>query len=208
MDGREAFKDLVIHHLSTANWEKTIEKAERVLSDRKWNGRNSRYSLKSHINRQREAFNELVRASKKVQYNPLNETLRVRYLLTSIESPDPVLVACKTMIRNDPIKNHDFKKAADFLMRNCPEAKSDNNICQIVSIVKSESKQNNNKGQKGKTGKVNVGPRTGVEIRYYKRDEWLRLPREQQEECVEIREKVLHRARTKEKNSPREKCRH
>ena len=203
-NGREAFKDLVLHHLSTANWEKIIEKGERMLSDRKWNGRNSRYPLKSHINRHREAFNELVKASKKVQYNPPNETSRVRYLLTSIDSPDPALVSCKTNIRGCSVKNHDFEKAADFILINCPETKSDGNFRQNISGVKSEPKYFNKK-QNSKTGKVNIGPKTGVEIRYYKRDEWLKLPKEQQEECIDIRRKRVSHDKGKMERSSRKR---
>ena len=46
------------------------------------------------------------------------------------------------------------------------------------------------------SGKVNIRPKTGVEIRYYKKDEWFRLPKDQRDECVEIRQKRLAEERT------------
>ena len=75
-DGRGAYKDLVAHNLESSKWEKMVELAEEVLSKRTWNGKNSRYPLKIHISRHREAYNDLERSFFLITYNPPNESSR------------------------------------------------------------------------------------------------------------------------------------
>ena len=93
-------------------------------------------------------------------------------------------------------------------MINCPEAKSDNNIRQIVSIVKSESKQNNNKGQKGELARSMLGRE--LELRFVITSEMngCAYQESNRKNASKLDRKGLHRVRTKEKNSLREKCRH
>ena len=122
-DGRGAYLDLVIHNMGPAKWEKTVELAEGVLSNRIWNGRNSRYPLRIHISRHREAYNDLVRASHQINYSPPNEASRVRYLLNSIQTADPTICSAKTAIQANPLKKNDFEEAADFLLITAPPPK-------------------------------------------------------------------------------------
>ena len=182
-DGRGAYKDLVTHYMGSAKWEKTVEQAESVLSSRIWNGKNSRYPLRIHISRHREAFNDLTRASQQITYVPPNETSRVRYLLNSIQSSDPTICSGKTTIQADPAKKDNFELAADFLMTICPPPKHQSNTHRIAAI----------KQQRNKKGKVKIGPKTGVEIRFYRKDEWSRLSREQQNEVRDARRQELKR---------------
>ena len=182
-DGRGAYRDLVTHYMGSAKWEKTVEQAESVLSTRIWNGKNSRYPLRVHISRHREAFNDLTRAAQQITYVPPNETSRVRYLLNSIQSSDPTICSGKTTILADAAKKDNFELAADFLMTICPPPKSQNNTHRIAAI----------RQQRGKKGKVKIGPKTGVEIRFYRKDEWSRLSREQQNEVRDARRQELKR---------------
>ena len=177
-NGRGAYMALVTHHLGSEKWEKLVENAERLLNQRVWNGKNSRYPLRIHIARHREAFNDMERASDHIPYNPPNETSRVRFLMTSIESQDATICSCKTTIQGDPAKKHDFELAADFILSNMPKQKSS----QIHTISGLNSKK-----QKAKKGKIKVGPKTGVELCFYKRNEWFELTEEQRQECIAIR---------------------
>lgn len=197
-DGRGAYLDLVLHHLSTAKWEKSVAAAEKLLAERKWNGKNARYPLKIHIAKQREAFNDLSRAQAQIDYMPPNETSRVRYLLQSIETNDPTICAAKTTIKADANMKNNFELAADFLIVTAPASKfHNNNQNHNVSAMNSSSNNNNrknsnrnsNKRKGSKRGRVDVGPKTGVELRYYQRGEWNRLTQAQRDECVEIRQK-------------------
>ena len=181
-DGKAAYNDLVTHNMGSAKWEKTIEAAERVLTSRIWNGKNARYPLKIHIARHREAFNDLKRAEMQITYVAPNETSRVRYLLTSIQTSDPTICAGKTTIQADPEKRDNFEEAADFLMTICPPPKPTTHPIQRVSAIRTS-----------KRGKVRIGPKTGVEVRFYKKHEWEKLTREQQREVRDLRRQQLKR---------------
>ena len=191
-NGRDAFKALVTHNLGTNKWEDLVENAEIMLNQRKWNGRNARYPLKIHIARHREAHNDMVRAAEHIPYSPPNGTTRVRHLMNSIESNDPIICSCKTTIQADALKKHDFELAADFILSQIPKNKS-------LPIHKISGLKYKGKGN-GK-GKVKVGPKTGVELRYYKRNEWMQLSQEQRDECVEIRRKSREKRKHPEKEN-------
>ena len=176
-DGRSVYLDLVMHNLGSAKWEKTVEMAEGVLSSRIWNGRNIRYPLRIHVSRHREAFNDLVRASHQINYVPPNETSRVRYLLSSIQTADPTICSAKTAIQADPTKKNNFEEAADFLLITAPAPKVNQPKTHRISAAQT------------KRGKIRTGPKTGVEIRYFKRHEWHKLSKDQQEEVRRLRKK-------------------
>ena len=176
-DGRGAYLDLVTHNMGSAKWEKTVELAEGVLSSRVWNGRNARYPLKIHVSRHREAYNDLVRASYQINYTPPNEASRVRYLLNSIQTSDPTICSAKTAIQADQVKKNDFEEAADFLLITAPPPKANQPKHHRISAVQS------------KRGKIKTGPKTGVELRYYKRHEWHKLSKEEQDEVRNLRRK-------------------
>ena len=135
-NGRQAYLDLVTHDLGSAKWEKTVEVAENVLSSRVWNGKNSRYPLKIHIARYREAYNDLVRASHQITYAPPNESSRVRYLLASIQTSDPTLCSAKITIQADPAKKDDFELASDFIMTIAPAPKPQQGRNQRIAALK------------------------------------------------------------------------
>ena len=192
-NGRQAYLDLVTHNMGSAKWEKTIESAENVLSSRIWNGKNSRYPLKIHIARHREAHNDLVRASHQVTYVAPNETSRVRYLLASIQTSDPTICSAKTTIQADPAKKDDFEAAADFIITVAPQPKPQQGRHHRISALRS--------GNKNKRGKIRTGPKTGVEVRFYRRNEWSKLSRDEQDEVREIRQEELKKQGTKRKAS-------
>lgn len=172
-DGRQAYLDLVMHHMGSAKWEKVVENAETLLTTRIWNGKNARYPLRFHIAKHREAFNDLTRAADQINYNVPNDTHRVRYLLNSITSADATIISAKTTIQADAAKRTDFELAADFLLLTAPETKNTSNKHQHISATK--------------LGKIRTGPKTGVEIRFYKRDEWLKLKPEERQEVMDSR---------------------
>lgn len=155
-DSCRAYKDLVTHYMGLAKWEKTVEQAESVLSSGVWNGKNSRYPLRINISRHREVFNNLTRVAQQITYILLKETSRVRNLLNSIQSSDPTICSGKTTIQADATKKDNFELAPDFLMTICPPPKHHSNIHRLLVI----------KQQCGKKGKIKIGPKTGVEIRF------------------------------------------
>ena len=82
--------------------------------------KNSRYSLKNHITRHREAHNDFVRAGQHIPYAEPGEHTRVRRLLHSIQSKDAVIISAKTTIQADAAKQNDFELASDFLLLMAP----------------------------------------------------------------------------------------
>ena len=154
-----------------------MEIAEGVLSTRIWNGRNARYPLRVHVSRHREAYNDLVRASFQINYTPPNEASRVRYLINSIQTADPTICSAKTAIQADAIKKNDFEEAADFLLITAPAPKANQPRVHQISAAQT------------KRGKIRTGPKTGVEIRYFKRHEWHKLSKEEQDEIRNLRKK-------------------
>ena len=173
-DGRKAYLDLVTHNMGSSKWEKIVENAESLLSSRVWNGKNARYPLRIHISKHREAYNDLERASHQITYVPPNDTSRVRWLLSSIQTSDATILSAKTTIQADPTKKDNFEEAADFLLITAPDHKVGNtNKLQRISATK--------------LGKIRTGPKTGVEIRFYKRGEWLKLKPEEREEVMASR---------------------
>ena len=190
-NGRAAYFDLVTHHMGSAKWEKTVEVAERLLSTRVWNGKNARYSLRFHVNKHREAFNDLDRAKEHIPYVPPNEFSRVRYLLQSIQTTDPTICSAKTTIMADMAKRNDFEEAADFMMITAPEPKPSVKPIHNIAAVTSSSQTN-----KRKRGKINVGPKTGVEVRFYQRNEWNKLSQDERDECIAIRKEDVKRRKS------------
>ena len=185
-NGRQAYLSLVTNCLGSEKWVKTVEVAEDILHNRVWNGKNSRYPIKVHIGRHREAYNDLERASQHITYTPPNEDSRVRYLLNSLQTSDPTICAAKTTIQADPVKKANFEQAADFVLTMIPVNKIPGQRLHTIS------------GLKSKHGKIKTGPKTGVELRFYKKHEWLKLSQEQRDECVQIR-KEEKRKRSGEK---------
>ena len=173
-NGRQAYLDLVTHNMGSSKWEKVVENAESLLSSRVWNGKNARYPLRIHISKHREAYNDLERASHNITYAPPNETSRVCWMLSSIQTNDATILSAKTTIQADPTKKDDFEEAADFLLITAPDSKAGNhNKLQRISATK--------------LGKIHTGPKTGVEIRFYKRGEWLKLTPEERAEVMDSR---------------------
>ena len=135
-NGRAAYLSLVQHNLGSAQWDKIILKAEEVQNVRIWNGRNGRYSIRRHVDMHRDAFNDMVRASDNVSYEPPNEHTRVSRLLRSVQASHIAsIAAAKTTIEATPLKRDDFELAADFLILNAPANKSmgrDHRISQVT----------------------------------------------------------------------------
>ena len=184
-DGRAAYLALVQHNLGSSKWDKILEDAETYVLRREWNGRNHRFTLRSHINKQREANNEFQRASQHVEYAVPNEHTMVGRLIKSITTKEPAIVSAITHIQGSPTLRSDFEAAADFLLLTAP-SNTNNNSNQRVSAVRGEGRGNNNSNA---NSDVQKGPNTGVELRYYTKKEYSKLSHEQRKELATLRGK-------------------
>ena len=170
-DGREAFLALVKQNLGSSKWEEEIERAETAVMAVQWNGRSSRVSLRKHITNHRIAHNMMIRASQHIIYSPPDEATRVKRLIKSIVSSDMTVIAAITAIKADKARRTDFDEASDFLVTIAPHQKNLETGSHNVSAFT-----------------TNTG-RTGVELRYHKRDSFGRLSDEQKQELMSWREK-------------------
>lgn len=177
-DGRNAYFALCQHNLGSSKWEKIIEDGETYVMKREWNGKNYMFSLKNHISKHQEAHNEMVRASQFIDFEVPNEYTRVGRLLKSITCKEPAVISAITHIQGNNGQRSDFELAADFLILTAPKVKNNTSGSQRISSIKSQqSKQGKKKGK------------SGVELRYYTKNEYRSLTKDQKKELAEWRKK-------------------
>jgi len=129
--------------MGSSKWDRVIDDCETYLLKREWNGKNYRFTLKNHINKHRDAHNELSRAAEFVTYELPNEHTRVSRLIKSILSKETAIVSSIIGIQGDATKRSDFEEAADFLLLNAPAPKEIENNYRISALVTEENKNNN-----------------------------------------------------------------
>ena len=179
-DGRAAYLALCKHNLGSSKWDRVIEECENYLMKREWNGKNHRFTLKMHISKHRDAFNELTRASQFVAYELPNEVTRVSRLLKSVTSKDATILSAITTIKSNKTMKGNFEEAADFLLLTAPHPKEIETSYRISAI-----NMQNDSDKKG--GKPKEKGKTGVELRYYKQHEYARLNDAQKRELQDWR---------------------
>ena len=111
------------HNLGSSKWDKIIDESESYVMTREWNGKNARFTLRSHISKHREAHNEMMRASQFIDYELPNDHTRVGHLIKCILSCDPSIVSAITYIQGNQHQQNDFEAAADFLLLTAPKPK-------------------------------------------------------------------------------------
>ena len=177
-NGRAAYLALCQHNLGTSKWDKVVEEAESYMMKREWTGKNYRFSLRQHISKHREAFNEMVRASQFIPYEVPNEHTRVGRLIKSIQSKDPSIVSALTHIQGSIAQRDDFELAADFLLLTAPKHKELAEGMHRVSSIKSSNPPKQGMGK------------TGIELRYYSKEEYKRLTKAQKKELMNWRKQA------------------
>ena len=135
----------------------------------------TRQTLMAHIDRHRQAYVALIKASDHVSHQTPSERTRVRYLMNSINIKDAEVLAGLAAIRKDDAgMRGDFESAAIFLSPTCHVAK---------------------KGPQHKVGfdaatiseadaKTGIG-KTGVELRYHTKKEFWEPPEDQHREVAD-----------------------
>ena len=132
-----------------------------------------------------------------VNFQLPNKSTRVGYLLDGIECSDAPLQAAMALVRNDDAvngKRNDFEATALFIVPHCPIARkhSTGNKCgmaQILDAVGKDDKQPPAEvGAVSGSKKVSFG-KTGVEFRFYKKQEYEKLSDTQKKELKEHCEK-------------------
>jgi len=120
-DGRGAFSALSQHNLGNNRFEAIAEKAEGVLNRMPWTGKSARNTLKIHLAKHREAFNDLMQVSQNIAYVVPNPQMRARAFLISLRSTDMNIVSARNIMQSEPRYLNDFEEMAEYILRVCPE---------------------------------------------------------------------------------------
>jgi hypothetical protein len=170
-DGRSAFFALKAQHAGKAVWDQRITDGEDGMKQRRWTG-TSNVTLASLIEKQRSSYVGLTEAAEHVDYQLPNEHTRVTYLLKSIEDckDAKVQAAASAIDQDDNGMRADFEKAAAKLLPTCPVKRRGKTAKRPGADIASIDPKIDGKC-----------PKTGVELRWYPRKEFLALNDEQKD---------------------------
>ena len=177
-DGRAAFLALKAQHAGRDVWDRIQRDAENKLQNLKWTGTTS-MTLQGHMAMHRREFCSLLDCSGHIPVDVPNGRQRVTWLMNSITSLDPGILAALASIRQDEAdKRVNFESAVAFLAPVCP----------VAAKQAKKGKLDGSANISGTSGALpGKGPVTGVELRYYKGREFMKLTDAQKKELKEWR---------------------
>ena len=173
-DGRTAYFAMVSSHIGEDKWDKLQKENLKYLMNTKWNGKV--YSLEKFTGMHRSKFVQLEEAAVHVNFQLPTEYTRVGYLLDNIQSRDANLAAAMGSIRiNTNGMRQNFERAVAFLLPVCPYARN-----------QAELKENRQVPTVGATTLKNMSEsKTGVDFRWYTKQEYVKLSPDQKAELYE-----------------------
>ena len=176
-DGRGAYRSLLAQHCGKDKWTLILRHASEYVTQRKWDGTTG-YTLQSHVDKCRDCYVEIETAVQYVPYQVPLPSTRVTNLLNSIETcVDPNIAARRAAITIEANNMwNNWEKAVEHLLPADPVA---NKI----------GKKRKNAHVSGVTSLKKVGPKTGVELRFYKHKEFRELTDAEKDELRELRPK-------------------
>lgn len=189
-DGRGSYLAIVDQHAGRHVYDKIVRDASSVLQTRKWNGGSS-ITLGQHTTGQRQAYAQLLEASEHTPAEIPNPRLRVTYLLDSLESPDPKVLAGVAAIAQDETgKRVNFEEAVTFLLPYCPVT------------AKGGKKQGLGVKVSGTVAGVDTPAigKTGVKLCWHEPDKFIKLSQEQKKEVMEWNRNNPKKGEGKRKN--------
>lgn len=177
-DGPGALLAIEAQHAGKTKHVQKIEEAERVFQTTKWNGMTS-IPLGFVVQQIRDARIDMEAAAEHVPHQLPNQHTMVRTLMRITEScTDPMICAGRAYILNEANGIHDnFEAAVNHILPFCPVAKK---------FPNSKRKSAHISGVGADIEKL-LGPKTGVEVRWYKPAEWRKLSEGEQDEVRELR---------------------
>ena len=196
-DGVGLWKRIAETQLTPSAYEACCKKHLSYLMKSEWNGSQDG-PLEAYVNKQRHQYEQYEAAAKQSHSQLFDDVTRVGWMLDGIKSDDPNIVVRKQSIRDDNTgKRVNFELAAVYLAT-CEYAgkgeagrkrkKSSDKEADISSVngggagsgVESDSYQKNLNfnGGRGKTG---------VELRWYPKPDFDKLPKKQKRELLQWR---------------------
>ena len=201
-NGRGAFLAIVDQHAGRHVYDKIVKDASHVLQARKWNGASS-ITLGMHTTGQRQAYTQLLEAAEHTPAEVPNPRLCVTYLLDSLESTDPKILAGVAAIDQDMTgKRVDFEGSVTFLLPYCPVTAKSGKTKGFGAKVS---------GTVAGIGAPTLG-KTGVTLCWHEPDKFNKLSKEQKKEVMEWnrnnpKNKGAGKRKTAEKTERRTKAR-
>ena len=170
-DGRGAFQALIANHAGETKYRSIMKRRMNLLQNIKWNGKS--YALESHVSNHRQAFDDLKDCAQHITVQVPTEPQRVEYLIDSIACSDSTLQAAIGLVRaNTNQTRENFERAAVVLIEVDPYKRSQrimpNNKTATVSAIDFSAGRGS----------------TGVDLRWYPRREFLKLPSNQKTELM------------------------
>ena len=176
-DGRGAYLAIVTQHAGKSVWDRVVKDAMAVLQTRTWTSTAS-VTLLQHTSMQRRAFIQLGEANEHVPTELPGDRQRVSYLLDSLKTENPKMLAGIAAIEQDETgKRLSFESSVAFLLQFDPV---------IAKNVKAKGLGVNVSATTGEKppGGVAMG-KSGVELRWYEPQKFSKLSKEQKAELSE-----------------------
>ena len=173
-NGRAAYLALVSQHAGRDVWDKLQREAEHKLQNVKWNGQTT-ITLQQHMSMHRREWITLQDCSEYIPVEVPNGRQRVTWLMNSITSIDPGVLAAIAAVRQDEgDKRVNFESAVAYLAPVCP----------VVTKQQKKGRLEVNVSGASASGLGSIG-KTGVSLRYHKYAEFQKLSDEQKKELKE-----------------------
>ena len=184
-DGRGALLALKSQNAGKAIYNQLVKEAENMLKNRQWSGTSS-ITLQQHMGLHRKAFITLSECAEQILVDVPNEQARVTYLLDSITTTDPNVLAATAAVRQDEVnKRVNFESSFTFLAPTCPVtaklAKKGRVLFEANVSGTNGKPQGGLGGDREKPGKG----ASGVALCYHKFAEFKNLPKDQQDKLGE-----------------------
>jgi hypothetical protein len=185
-DGRGALLAMKSQHAGKAIYDQLVKDAESIFKSRTWTGTTS-VTLSQHMGLHRKAYITLTECAEHIPVEVPNDRARVTYLLDSLKTIDPSVLAAMAAVRQDDAdKRINFENAFTFLAPSCPviaKAAKKGRVTFEANVSGTGGKphQGGLGGDREKPGKG----ATGVALRYHKFEEFKNLSKEQQQELTE-----------------------
>ena len=184
-NGRGALLALKSQHAGKAIYDQLVKEAENVLKNRQWSGTTS-ITLQQHRGLHRKAFITLSECAEQIPVDVPNERARVTYLLDSISTTDPNVLAATAAVRQDDAdKQVNFESSFTFLAPTCPvtaKATKKGRVSFEANVSGTDGRPKGGLG--GDREKPGKGA-SGVALRYHKFAEFNNFPKKQQDELTE-----------------------
>jgi hypothetical protein len=183
-DGRAAYMALQNQFSGPDKWQDLLRQQKEFYQNRKWTGQSS-VTLQTHVSNHRHAHVMMTQCKRHIHVEVPSDFSRVTQLLDSIECDNPRLQAALSQIRTDDSPTglqNNFESAVAVMVPHCP-----------VQLGRSTKKRgagamiSDVTGKPAPTLKVGKG-KTGVDLRFHRTSEFVKLSRKQKLELKEYRD--------------------